>query len=51
VVRLKRVRFGPLALGRLRPGASRPLTDAEVMRLKRLHAGNRPPIMRQLPIR
>ncbi len=51
VVRLKRVRFGPLALGRLRPGASRRLTDAEVAGLKRLHGGERTPIMRQLPIR
>jgi len=51
VVRLKRVRFGPIPLGRLRAGASRPLTGAEVARLKRLHGGDRAPIMRQLPNR
>jgi 23S rRNA pseudouridine2605 synthase len=34
VVRLERVRFGPLALGDLAPGASRRLTAAEVQRLR-----------------
>ena len=33
VVRLRRVQFGPLRLGRLRPGAIRPLTSAELARL------------------
>ncbi len=35
VVRLRRVQFGPLRLGRLAPGALRPLSAAE---LRRLHA-------------
>lgn len=34
VVRLRRVRFGPLRLGRLAPGAVRPLSPAEVRRLR-----------------
>lgn len=33
VVRLRRVQFGPLRLGRLAPGATRPLTPAELARL------------------
>jgi len=36
VVRLRRVRFGPLRLGRLAPGAVRALTPAEVRRLRAL---------------
>jgi len=35
VVRLIRVRFGPLALGRMRNGEVRPLTDGEINALKR----------------
>ena len=35
VVSLERVRFGPLALAGLAPGASRRLTAAEVERLRR----------------
>lgn len=35
VVRLVRVRIGPVRLGRLAPSASRPLTGAEVQRLQR----------------
>jgi pseudouridine synthase len=34
VLRLKRVAYGPLELGALRPGESRPLTPAEVDRLR-----------------
>jgi 23S rRNA pseudouridine2605 synthase len=34
VERLKRVGFGPIALGRLAPGRTRPLTDDEVRRLR-----------------
>jgi pseudouridine synthase len=34
VVRLQRVRVGPLELGNLRPGKSRPLTEAEVQALR-----------------
>lgn len=33
VVRLRRVQFGPLRLGRLAPGAARPLTSSELVRL------------------
>lgn len=33
VLRLRRVAFGPLRLGRLAPGATRPLTAAEIARL------------------
>lgn len=36
VVRLVRVRFGPVHLGRLHPGESRPLTAPEVQALRRL---------------
>ncbi len=35
VVSLRRVRFGPLRLGDLRPGAARRLTDAEIASLRR----------------
>ncbi len=35
VLRLIRVRMGPLSLGNLKPGAIRPLTPAEVTRLRR----------------
>ncbi len=35
VVRLKRVRYGPLSLGALAPGAVRPLSPAEVRKLRR----------------
>jgi pseudouridine synthase len=35
VVKLRRVRFGPLELGRLGPGEHRPLTGDEVERLRR----------------
>jgi len=35
VVKLKRIAFGPLSLGRLAPGALRPLKPAEVQALKR----------------
>ena len=35
VVRLIRVRFGPLALGRMHSGEIRPLTEGEVNALKR----------------
>jgi len=34
VLKLRRVRFGPVSLGRLPPGAVRPLTDAEVEALR-----------------
>ena len=34
VVRLRRVAFGPIALGRLRPGEWRPLTAREVVQLR-----------------
>jgi 16S rRNA U516 pseudouridylate synthase RsuA-like enzyme len=34
VVRLRRVRIGPLALGSLEPGASRPLSADEVRDLR-----------------
>lgn len=36
VVRLRRIQFGPLRLGRLPPGAVRPLTAAELKRLSAL---------------
>jgi 23S rRNA pseudouridine2605 synthase len=39
--RLERVRFGPLTLGDLAPGASRKLSPAEVERLRSLRAGPR----------
>ena len=48
VVRLRRVEFGPLRLGRLRVGESRPLTAAEVEALNRLRGMNRSPIMRRI---
>lgn len=35
VLRLKRVGFGPLVLGRLQPGQIRPLREAEVRKLRR----------------
>jgi pseudouridine synthase len=35
VVELRRVRFGPLALGDLQPGRSRRLTAAEIERLRK----------------
>jgi 23S rRNA pseudouridine2605 synthase len=41
VERLERVRFGPLTLGDLAPGASRKLSPAEVERLRSLRAGPR----------
>jgi 16S rRNA U516 pseudouridylate synthase RsuA-like enzyme len=40
VTELERVRFGPLTLGDLRPGRSRPLRDDEMERLRRA-AGRR----------
>jgi pseudouridine synthase len=48
VRRLTRVRFGPLTLGRLPPGESRPLTGREVAALMRLRGGDPSPIMRRL---
>jgi 23S rRNA pseudouridine2605 synthase len=39
VRRLERVRFGPLALGDLKPGASRRLTEAELKALQEAGAG------------
>lgn len=40
VVKLRRVRYGPLALGDLPPGAVRPLTAGEVAGLRRAAAGS-----------
>ncbi|MFQ5896727.1 MAG: pseudouridine synthase [Candidatus Methylomirabilia bacterium] len=40
VLRLRRVQFGPLRLGRLSPGAARPLTSWELRRLPVLGSGN-----------
>ena len=48
VVRLRRVRFGPLRLGDLPQGASRPLTAAEIRALNPLRGAGGSPIMRQL---
>ena len=48
VRRLIRVQFGPLQLGTLRVGASRPLTDDELAALNRLRGGNPSPILRGL---
>jgi len=48
VLRLVRVQLGPLHLGSLRVGESRPLTDAELSALRRLRAPDPSPIMRQL---
>jgi pseudouridine synthase len=48
VVRLRRIEFGPLRLGDLAPGASRPLTGREVAALNRLRGGDRSPIMRRI---
>jgi 23S rRNA pseudouridine2605 synthase len=42
VVRLVRVRMGPIALGALAPGRARPLAPAEIARLRR-HAASRQP--------
>jgi 23S rRNA pseudouridine2605 synthase len=39
VVGLRRVRFGPLALGRLKEGGARRLSDAEIARLREAAAG------------
>jgi len=35
VIKLERIAFGPLALGDLKPGAHRLLSDAEVAKLRR----------------
>jgi len=43
VVNLIRVRFGPLKLGKLKPGAWRPLTPREVDMLRRSTGGKQPP--------
>ncbi len=43
VVNLIRVRFGPLKLGKLKPGAWRPLTPREVDMLRRSTGGKKPP--------
>lgn len=48
VVRLRRVRFGPLRLGSLATGACRPLTAAELTALNPLRGAGASPIMRQL---
>jgi len=48
VRRLIRVQFGPLRLGSLRVGASRPLTEVELAALNRLRGGNPSPILRGL---
>src|SRR5262249_6356614 len=45
VLRLTRVEFGPLSLGRLGPGESRPLTTREVAALNRLRAPDRSRIL------
>jgi len=42
VERLKRVAFGPIALGKLAPGRSRPLTEEEVARLREAVEPRRP---------
>jgi len=39
VLKLKRVKFGPIKLGRLKVGGTRPLTDAEVKALRDEDAG------------
>jgi len=49
VVRLRRVSFGPLRLGALRPGECRRLTEGERDALNRLRGQGGSPIMRQLP--
>ena len=46
VIRLRRVEFGPLRLGRLVAGASRPLTKGELTALNGLRGPTRSPIMR-----
>jgi pseudouridine synthase len=46
VTRLRRVEFGPLRLGRLAAGASRPLTKGELEALNVLRGQTRSPIMR-----
>jgi 23S rRNA pseudouridine2605 synthase/16S rRNA pseudouridine516 synthase len=38
VLALSRLRFGPIALGTLPAGRSRPLSDAELAALRRLQA-------------
>lgn len=43
VERLVRMRYGPVTLGRLQPGASRPLTAAERREIRRLMELSRPP--------
>jgi 23S rRNA pseudouridine2605 synthase len=48
VRRLVRVEFGPLRLGRLAPGQSRPLTGREVAALRRLRRPQTSPIIRGL---
>jgi 23S rRNA pseudouridine2605 synthase len=48
VRRLIRVQFGPLQLGTLRVGASRPLTEDELAALNRLRGGDPSPILRGL---
>jgi len=47
VMRLKRVAFGPLSLGRLSEGRFRPLTPAELKSLQELATSRRPRLHRQ----
>ncbi len=42
VLKLERIRFGPLRLGDLQPGQARKLTDAEVSLLRSAGSGSRP---------
>jgi pseudouridine synthase len=48
VVKLRRVRLGPLELGRMAPGDSRPLSSRELRELRRV-AGTREPVGRPRP--
>jgi 23S rRNA pseudouridine2605 synthase len=48
LVRLRRVEFGPLRLGSLAPGRSRPLTRHEVQSLERLHPPGRSTIIQRV---
>jgi len=48
VMRLRRVQFGPLRLGALQPGRTRPLTAAELDELRNLRHQGASPILAKI---